>query len=159
MERMKPSAAGCSPTPLPLPSPHLIFISGAASTALGREQRNLTLAGPATSGAGACMGEGLRAPPPHPEGEPPGPSPPGTQPALGTRHRGRRQVGQDWDWEARNGDPERAKDLPSCFHWPLPLYFTHLKLRERKILQPLACPLFQLLHPHPNSRDVQSIDM
>lgn len=48
MERMKPQHCrhsllpAASPTPFPLPSPHLIFISGAASVALGRELRNLT---------------------------------------------------------------------------------------------------------------------
>lgn len=66
MERMKPSAAATRcrllSHPVPLPSPHLIFISGAASAALGREQRNLTPAGPATSGAGARAGEGLPGP-------------------------------------------------------------------------------------------------
>lgn len=79
MERMKPQAAApllpaASPTPLPLPSPHLIFISGAASTALGRERRNLTPAplprlelGPsAGEGAPGTQRKSLEAPPQDP---------------------------------------------------------------------------------------------
>lgn len=73
MERMKPRHCrhslllpAASPTrslcqahtPLPLPSPHLIFISGAASAALGREWRNLTPAPLPRLELGPCEGEG-----------------------------------------------------------------------------------------------------
>lgn len=98
MERMKPqrcrrSLPAASPTPFPLPSPHLIFISGAASVALGRELRNLTPAPLPRLELGPCEGEGT----------------PGTQrksleapsqdPAI-LRDRGPREgwhVGQEWD--------------------------------------------------------------
>lgn len=122
MERMK--AQCCQllliPTPRSLPSPHLIFISGAASTALGRERRNLTPARPATSGAGAPLGGEASW---EPEEEPRSPDP-RTRPAsrIGWR------VGQEWEG---NEDPRRMKDISSCSHWPLLLRFTHLKLRKR----------------------------
>lgn len=60
MERMKPQRCrrSASPTPFPLPSPHLIFISGAASVALGRELRNLTPAPLPRLELGPCEGEG-----------------------------------------------------------------------------------------------------
>lgn len=84
MERMKAqrlSASAASPTPCSLPSPHLIFISGAASAALGRERRNLTPARPATSGSGAPLGGGGSWDPVE-EGLTPGP---GWPRGLGTR--------------------------------------------------------------------------
>lgn len=101
MERMKPqhcaslpAAAGCVSHPLSLPSPHLIFISGAASTALGRERSSLTLAPLPRLELGPCTGRGLpgsrgRAWRPHPGTQ----RPQGSSPREGW-HVGRSGVGK-----------------------------------------------------------------
>ena len=102
----------------------------------GSRETSLLLALPRLE-LGPAQGRGF----PGPEEEPKGPSPShlGTQGTPGTRQGAGQQEGPEWDWEAMSRDTERVEDIPHPERGKTPC-FTHLRLRERKIIQPLACP-------------------
>lgn len=143
MERMKPSVAATRCQLLLLPSPHLIFISGAASTALGREQRNLTPAGPATSGAGAVQGRGSCGP----EEEPRGPSPQAAQ-SSATRHGGCWRGLGGKEWRPRNSEGYSFL-FSSAFAPSLHSLETEGEKNHACLLAPTFAP-----HPRPWGRPV-----